>query len=244
MENTYIAHHGILGQKWGVRRFQNPDGSLTDVGKKRYYKELKKSYNKQKDSSRPYLISEKTKEIIRSNVSKSKILESDDIKEDIKELTKLKNKFIELDSKTVDFYESNALNDASSRAYDRTYKWFEKNEPTYLKEIIKKNNGEKAGLDGFHDFRKVFEGYEDDEWGKALEVWSKSPEGQSRKLADDAWDDYYNKTKEVGAKVSNSLLGIYGNKKLNSLSSETYGDLVSDNVRDILDEKTKNIPKK
>lgn len=34
-----LAHHGILGQKWGVRRFQNADGSLTDAGKKRYSKE-------------------------------------------------------------------------------------------------------------------------------------------------------------------------------------------------------------
>ncbi|MBP5595209.1 MAG: hypothetical protein J6Y02_07490, partial [Pseudobutyrivibrio sp.] len=32
----YLAHHGILGQKWGVRRYQNPDGSLTAAGKKRY----------------------------------------------------------------------------------------------------------------------------------------------------------------------------------------------------------------
>jgi len=32
----YLEHHGILGQKWGVRRFQNPDGSLTAAGKKRY----------------------------------------------------------------------------------------------------------------------------------------------------------------------------------------------------------------
>lgn len=31
-----ICHHGIKGQKWGVRRYQNPDGSLTDLGKKRY----------------------------------------------------------------------------------------------------------------------------------------------------------------------------------------------------------------
>lgn len=30
-----LQHHGILGQKWGVRRFQNKDGSLTPAGKKR-----------------------------------------------------------------------------------------------------------------------------------------------------------------------------------------------------------------
>lgn len=31
-----LYHHGILGQKWGVRRFQRPDGSYTAAGKKRY----------------------------------------------------------------------------------------------------------------------------------------------------------------------------------------------------------------
>ncbi len=31
---TYLAHHGILGQKWGVRRYQNEDGTLTAAGKK------------------------------------------------------------------------------------------------------------------------------------------------------------------------------------------------------------------
>lgn len=31
-----LAHHGIKGQKWGVRRYQNPDGSLTAAGKKHY----------------------------------------------------------------------------------------------------------------------------------------------------------------------------------------------------------------
>lgn len=32
----YLVHHGIKGQKWGVRRYQNPDGTLTAEGKIRY----------------------------------------------------------------------------------------------------------------------------------------------------------------------------------------------------------------
>lgn len=36
LENNELEHHGILGQKWGIRRYQNPDGTLTTAGKKRY----------------------------------------------------------------------------------------------------------------------------------------------------------------------------------------------------------------
>ena len=32
-----LAHHGILGQRWGRRRFQNDDGTYTEEGKKRYF---------------------------------------------------------------------------------------------------------------------------------------------------------------------------------------------------------------
>ena len=36
MKKTYLAHYGIKGQRWGVRRFQNNDGSLTAKGRRRY----------------------------------------------------------------------------------------------------------------------------------------------------------------------------------------------------------------
>lgn len=34
--SDHIEHHGIQGQKWGIRRYQNTDGSLTPEGKKHY----------------------------------------------------------------------------------------------------------------------------------------------------------------------------------------------------------------
>lgn len=36
ISNDELYHHGTKGQKWGVRRYQNPDGSLTEAGRKRY----------------------------------------------------------------------------------------------------------------------------------------------------------------------------------------------------------------
>ena len=46
-----LRHHGIKGQKWGVRRYQNDDGSLTTLGKLRYgtskdYEDLSKQVSK------------------------------------------------------------------------------------------------------------------------------------------------------------------------------------------------------
>ena len=50
MHNNELYHFGIKGMKWGVRRFQNKDGSLTSKGKKRYSDDYKESQNISKKS--------------------------------------------------------------------------------------------------------------------------------------------------------------------------------------------------
>lgn len=50
MEKDTLAHWGIKGQKWGVRRYQNKDGSLTPAGKKRYDRDIRENNAKKKDN--------------------------------------------------------------------------------------------------------------------------------------------------------------------------------------------------
>lgn len=54
MENLYLAHHGVKGMKWGVRRYQNEDGTLTAAGKKRYKEDGKGGYKKKSRYERTY----------------------------------------------------------------------------------------------------------------------------------------------------------------------------------------------
>lgn len=48
MEYEVLKHHGIRGMRWGVRRYQNKDGSLTAKGKKRYASEMEKLNEREK----------------------------------------------------------------------------------------------------------------------------------------------------------------------------------------------------
>lgn len=87
---TYLVHHGIKGQKWGVRRYQNEDGTLTDAGRKRLgrYKEREtKKANKIYERQRKAIISENK----RTNETTAKAQLDDLYEKHKKEVDAIKN---------------------------------------------------------------------------------------------------------------------------------------------------------
>lgn len=83
-KNSFLTHHGIAGQRWGVRRFQNKDGTLTKAGKERYKSTdtiFVSGSSKTQDSSSEYyrkkLPKEIRKELTSGMKAKSKIIVGD-----------------------------------------------------------------------------------------------------------------------------------------------------------------------
>ena len=108
--NDYIQHHGIKGQKWGVRRFQNKDGTLTTAGKKRV-KELNNTatekYTGSKHDSPAYREHRMNKEAdnkkkaeMRADVKNRRTLSDADLKKKI-ERVKMEKQLKELTAEEI-----------------------------------------------------------------------------------------------------------------------------------------------
>lgn len=72
MDNTELIHHGIKGQRWGVRRFQNKDGSRTIAGKSRERMEQADKTIRNKDKQ--------IRDERRSDVKKRRAMSDEDIR--------------------------------------------------------------------------------------------------------------------------------------------------------------------
>lgn len=64
---NYLEHHGVIGQKWGVRRYQNADGSLTEKGKKRLRK-----WDKYVEATRAKKITKVNKKLAKAKAGSEK----------------------------------------------------------------------------------------------------------------------------------------------------------------------------
>ena len=136
MNNNELAHYGVLGMRWGVRRYQKKDGSLTPAGKKRYsvdiegakrnLKEAKKNQNKayteyNKKTLGGMVYNQKATDDYLNSVKKTKWAKDDLKSEKIK--TKLNNetKKSARRSKLEEYYRNKGMNEeeAAIAAYKR-----------------------------------------------------------------------------------------------------------------------------
>lgn len=84
-----LQHHGIKGMKWGVRRYQNADGSLTKDGKKRYERDIRENNAKKKDN-RINIDGPDAKRWVKEDISRSKKV-TDSTSDIVRELQKIDN---------------------------------------------------------------------------------------------------------------------------------------------------------
>lgn len=96
----YLMHFGIKGMKWGVRRYQNKDGTLTAKGKKRYVKELRSELQTAGSQGKQWY--EMSDDLARSDKFKQAIGSK------FTEVSKARDKFIRMSNELEKSYRDNA----------------------------------------------------------------------------------------------------------------------------------------
>lgn len=185
--NNELMHYGVKGMKWGVRRYQNKDGSLTPAGKKRATKELNKELKKNKSMFKrdPEL------KVYSDRESYKKFFKKVVTNDDKKAINRALNKW------------SDALDGASEAEEQLDYLANKHGEKYYNDEIRRNPNmyNTPRSQEKLNEFAVLEYGYD--------RASKERPDLVDKMNAPDkAWEEYTNECKKVADKLLNEYGGI------------------------------------
>ena len=126
--NNNLQHHGIKGQKWGVRRFQNKDGSLTAKGKKRYnddeYDEERERLEQEVAARRGVKYVRKTKKEREAEDAENERQENERRSKEDAAYKRTEDKMKEIDKKLQAKYDFNSSDDVDKYYKEYDEEWF------------------------------------------------------------------------------------------------------------------------
>ena len=198
MNETALQHHGIKGQRWGIRRYQNKDGSLTSLGRKREEKDKLKSANKELKALRAE--NAKLKKQTNANSRRVSELSDDELRQKINRLN--------MEKQYADIYKQlNPVSDKPHPGKEFVNKmWKEAIAPSLV------NVGKSAIEKGL---KKAF-GLEDKpDPNKAIELATKKAELATKQI------DYETKKFDLEVKKRNAKTGGGNNNQNNNQNNNS-----------------------